>query len=136
MDFRSRYAAFLDELDAIAETHDELFDTEVRERLREVIDYHFGWDQPIGEDFPRVFAMFSDTADALVAAAVRSFIEEACALARAEGISTAAARHAAIEDDTLLGDEGGFGDYLVDTELTDAPVPPASDALYLSDARP
>ena len=31
MDFRSRYAAFLDELDAIAETHDELFDTEVRE---------------------------------------------------------------------------------------------------------
>lgn len=137
MDFRTRYAEFLESLDAIAETHDELTDTEVRERLREVIDYHFVWDRPVGDDFPRCYAMFSDEGDAAVAAAVRAFVIEAAALARDEGIEPGTARHAAIEDPAILTAAGNlYDEYLGSEDEPRAPEPPAPDTLYLSDAEP
>ena len=58
MEFRKRYVAFLNELSKLAKTHDELTDTDVRERLHEVINYHFVWDKPM-KGFPKRFAMMS-----------------------------------------------------------------------------
>jgi len=48
MHFRKRYVAFLNELSRLAKTHDELTDTDVRERLHEAINYHFVWNKPMG----------------------------------------------------------------------------------------
>lgn len=137
MDFRTCYTDFLERLDAIADTCEELTDTEVRERMREVIEYYFVWDQPIDADFPRCYAMFTETADAQVAAAVHEFVVTARRLAQAEGLAPGAARHAAIEDATIETDAGTmYDEYLGSTDAVTAPVPPAADALYLSDANP
>jgi hypothetical protein len=77
MDFESIYAEYLNALEAIAEHHHELTDTDVRERLREVINYYFVWDHDVDAQFPQKYAMFSLVADQRVAAATRAFIEHA-----------------------------------------------------------
>ncbi len=71
--FRKRYVAFLNELSKLAKTHDELTDTDVRERLHEVINYHFVWGKPM-KGFPKRFAMMSTAADRKVAAVVKKFV--------------------------------------------------------------
>jgi hypothetical protein len=98
MSFRKRYVAFLAELEKIAKTHDELTDTDVRERLHSVINYYFVWNKATKGPFPKRFAMFSAKADALVHKAVREFVVDAVALAEEERIAPGAARHAALED--------------------------------------
>ena len=40
------------------EDHDELTDTDVREQLHEVINYHLVWDKPM-KGLPKRFAMMS-----------------------------------------------------------------------------
>lgn len=77
MDFESVYAEYLNALEAIAEHHHELTDTDVRERLREVINYYFVWGHDLDAQFPQKYAMFSVEADQQVARATRTFIESA-----------------------------------------------------------
>jgi hypothetical protein len=77
MDFETVYLNFLNTLEEIAETHDELTDTDVRERLRVTINYYFVWNNALDATFPQKYAMFSAEGDALIAQATRTFIEQA-----------------------------------------------------------
>jgi hypothetical protein len=97
--FRKRYLAFLNELSSLAREHDELTDTDVRERLHEVIHYHFVWAKPMS-GFPKRFAMMSLAADRALAACVKRFVKDARRMADDDGIKVGAARHALLEDDT------------------------------------
>ncbi|MFZ5476467.1 MAG: hypothetical protein ACOZNI_06780 [Myxococcota bacterium] len=124
--FRARYARFLDDLDAIASEHDELTDTDVRERLHAVLSWYFVHDRPL-EGLPKKYAMFSARGDARVARAVRAFLKDARSLAPPDP----ALRHAALHDRTIET----TGGYTFDVFLgwTDAPLPaepPAPDEHY------
>ena len=96
--FRKRYVAFLNELSKLAKTHDELTDTDVRERLHEVINYHFIWGKPM-KGFAKRFAMMSAAADRKVAAVVKKFVVDARRIAENAAVKAGASRHALIEDE-------------------------------------
>ena len=109
-DFRKRYVAYLNRLQAIARKHDELTDTDVRERLHEVIDYFVIWGKPL-TGFPKRYAMMSDSADRAVAEATRAFVVDARKLARTRRASRlGAARHALIEDNSAKSRDGNTYD--------------------------
>jgi hypothetical protein len=95
--FRKRYVAFLNELSALAREHDELTDTDVRERLFEVLNWYFVWDKPVS-GFPRRFAMMSTAGDRVLASAVKKFVVDARKLA--DEVEPGAARHALLQDDS------------------------------------
>ncbi|HEU5136638.1 MAG TPA: hypothetical protein VFU13_15935 [Steroidobacteraceae bacterium] len=130
MEFGRLYSAYLNRLQVIARSHDELTDTDVRERLHEVINYFFIWDKPQGR-FPKKFAMMSAGADRAVAAATRAFINEALKFARKSGIEAGAARHALIEDDSVKSRNGDAYDvYLGSSPRVQAAKRPAPDSTY------
>lgn len=65
---------FLNDLDAIADEHGELGDTECRERLTDALV--IGFLQPnTGRPLPSDFGMFSDEGNAAVRAALENFID-------------------------------------------------------------
>ena len=129
MDFDSVYTAFLNALEHIAEEHDELTDTDVRERLREVINYYFVWANPVDDNFPEKYAMFSEEGDALVAQATRRFIEQAQQVA--SDVAVGNARNDLLENSEVETEEGAyFDEFIGSTEEALPEEPPASDAVY------
>jgi hypothetical protein len=97
MVFRKRYIAYLNELAKLSRKHDELTDTDVRERLHEVINWCFIWGKPL-KSFPKDFEMMSAPGNKAVAAATKNFIDDALAIVKADGVKPGAARNALIED--------------------------------------
>jgi len=135
MDFRKRYVAFLHDLSKLAKTHDELTDTDVRERLHEVINYHFVWDKPM-RGFPKRFAMMSTAADRAVAARVRKFVADARRIAVDAEIPRGAARHALLEDSSARTRRGERYDvFLGSSDEVLRATKPAPDSIYAKAAK-
>lgn len=131
MSFKTRYITFLSQLEKIADTHDELTDTDARERLREVLNYHFIWEEGSPTTLPKRFAMFSPSADKKVAKVVHSFINDALEIAKAEGIAKGSARHALIEDENAVTDEGNsYEIFLGSSDRLMPATAPAPDKLF------
>jgi hypothetical protein len=131
MSFNKRYVAFLSQLEEIADGHHELTDTDVRERLHEILNYYFIWGKGSVTELPNRFAMSSSTADKRVAKAVKGFIVDALSIVEREGIDAGAPRHALIEDDTAGTSKGNI--YHVFLGSSDEPLPatpPASDKKF------
>ena len=80
-----------DDLDAIADAHDDLTDTDVREAIDEVLAHAFVWGQPLPA-WPRTFRMLSRAGDQRVSRAVQRFLAHAllhAAAPRASGRAVA-----------------------------------------------
>jgi hypothetical protein len=129
--FLKRYCQFLNELEQISKEHDELTDTDVRERLHEVINYYFIWEKPLESDFPKRFAMFSTEGDKKVFKTVHRFINDAIKLARAEGLEIGDQRNSAIENPKALTSTGNSYDlFLGSSDSALAPEKPSADSIY------
>ncbi len=128
--FRKRYVEFLNELSKLAKAHDELTDTDVRERLHEVINYHFVWGKPM-KGFAKRFAMMSTAADRKVAAIVKKYVVDARRIADDANIKVGAARHVLLEDSGAKTRRGESHDVFLGS--TDKVLParkPAPDSQY------
>ena len=73
---REKIKALYEDLSVIAETHNELYDTDVRESLHLVLSYFFVWGNEI-EVLPISYAMFSEEGDNEVAKAINKFLDSA-----------------------------------------------------------
>lgn len=134
MTFKERYTLFLNQLEKIAQEHDELTDTDVRERLHEVINYYFIWDNAVDSEFPSLYAMFSPEGNKAVFEAIRSFVIEASVLAENEGIKAGEERHKAIEDLEITTNAGeSFDLFLGSSDIVLPANKPASDSIYQDD---
>jgi hypothetical protein len=95
----------LNQLDAIAEEHEEVNDTDVREQIAEAI-YHGFIVQTSSYALPNEFGMFHPAGDAAVRAVLAEFLSAACSA----GISTPQKRLAALQDVSVLSDAGNAYD--------------------------
>jgi len=135
MDFRTRYIAFLDQLRTLAKSHDDLTDTDVRERLHQVINYFFIWGKPL-KGFPKRFEMMSARGDRALAPKVRSFVVDARRIAAKTRIRTGAARHALIEDPLAVNRNGDSYDVYIGSSDKVLPAEkPAPDSSYAARTR-
>jgi hypothetical protein len=130
MDFRKRYVDFLNELSKLSRKHGELTDTDVRERLNEVLNYHFVWGKPM-TGFPKRFAMMSLSADRAVAAIVKQFVLDARRLAEQEAVKVGAVRHALLEDPAAKTRRGESYDvFLGSSDEVRRAAKPSPDSIY------
>jgi hypothetical protein len=128
MSFLDCYKQFLSELEQISDEHDEVTDTDVRQRLRAVINYYFVWGLPIADDFPKRYALFSEQGDSRVYQAVHKFIVEAVAAAEQEGLSQGEARHKALENEDATTERfASYGEFLGSVEEVLPAEKPAAD---------
>ena len=82
-----------DDLDAIADAHDDLTDTDVREAIDEVLAHAFVWGQPLPA-WPRTFRMLSRAGDQRVSRAVQRFLAQVTASDELRAVPCGAPRHA------------------------------------------
>lgn len=123
MSFRKRYQQFLNDLETVSAKHGELTDTDVRERLYEVLSYYFVWHKPVGKDFPKRYAMFTKAGDRAVAKTTRSFVVEAKKMAGEANIAPGPERHKILEDESIKTAGGNTYDWFLGS--SDAPLPEA-----------
>ncbi len=91
---------FLDALEAIGGDHEELYDTDVRERVGEVIERLLV--TPSGSiDVPRDLGMFSEEGNRLVAGALERYLAEAVPRADELQLDEAARRVAVWDGDAV-----------------------------------
>jgi len=93
---RELLVGFLDVLEAIAIDHEELYDTDVRERLAEVIERALVMNSDPAE-VPEELGMFTDDGNRRVSAALAMYLASARGQANALGLD-APARRAAVWD--------------------------------------
>jgi len=129
MSFLITFEKYLNELEEIASEHDELTDTDVRERLHEVINWYFIWGHSIDKHFPRRYAMFSEVGDRLVEKVTRVFIENANK--EAADVPVGQARNDLIEKSEIETPSGEYFDtYLGSVDEVLPAERPASDKIY------
>ncbi|NBI56419.1 hypothetical protein [Photobacterium alginatilyticum] len=129
MNFRAIYEKYLNTLENISNDHEETTDTDVRERLHEVINWYFIWGKSVDSEFPLLYSMFSPEGDALIAQATKNFIEQASEIS--SKIPVGAKRNAMIEDSSVLTKSGESYDlYLGSAETVLPAEKPANDDLY------
>ncbi len=129
MSFLVAFEKYLNQLEDIADENDELTDTDVRERLHEVINWYFIWGHPIDKHFPKKYAMFSEVGDKLVEKVTRIFIETANK--EAADVPVGQARNDLIEKSGIETASGEYFDtYLGSSEEVLPAERPASDKLY------
>ena len=90
-----------DRLETIGDVHEELYDTDVREQLAEILYFAFVWAHQLPVA-PLSYGMFSEEGDKMVADAVVEFLSESLPAAAAEGVDVGQPRHAAIQDASIL----------------------------------
>jgi hypothetical protein len=116
-------AELLKRLMAVEDAHDELGDTEVRERLDDAVHHGFLIPTP-GYQLPNDFAMYSSEGNQAVRSAFVWFLPAATAAAAAEGLDTFHKRLAAFQNlDVTVGPERVcYNDYFgwADPERYDA----------------
>jgi hypothetical protein len=95
---------FLGTLDKIFDQHDELGDSDVRNRLSLAIHKHFVHQQP--GQLPEKFGMFTDAGEKLVRAAVQKFLAHPEILTASKSLKTPEARLLAFQDDDVKSAEG------------------------------
>src|SRR3982751_1746451 len=91
----------LNRLDAIAEEHGEVTDTDVREQMYEAV-YHGFIVQTPGYTLPGKFGLFEEDGNAAIRAALSEFMPAASAA----GIASPADRFAGFQDGSVLSDAG------------------------------
>lgn len=99
----------LDALDQVCEQHEELGDTDVRERMAEAIEKAFALKEP-GYRLPRRFGMFSRQGDAKVRAALVAFLMHPEVALATRTLETPEARLAAFQDGTVTSSRGSTFD--------------------------
>jgi hypothetical protein len=102
----------LDRLDAIAEQHDEVGDTAVREAISDAV--FDGFLRPVSAfALPDRYAMFSEEGDLLVKRALAEFLPAANHSAAVVGLSTFYERLSALQDVDIRSAGGSYyDDYL------------------------
>lgn len=132
MTLTSRYARFLKDLEKVSEKHDELTDTDVRERLREVVNYYFVLDKPVENDFPKRYDMSSKAGDRAVAKLVRAFIDDAKKLSFQANIAPGIPRNNVLEDSSIRTKGGNTYDVFIGAVAEPLPdSKPASDQEFM-----
>lgn len=108
-------------LEDLAQDHEELTDTDVREALAETLNHYFTWEQP-QETMPETYFMFSAKGDRGVAHAVAEFLAEALPAAHAEGVGPGQPRHDVLQDDSISTDNGETYDLFIGQSDEPRPV--------------
>ena len=98
---KASVARFFNALEAIGETHEELYDTDVREQLAETLYFAFVWGHRL-RSAPVTFGMFSAEGDAMVSSVVSAFLREALQEASVEHIAIGAPRLAALQNASIV----------------------------------
>ena len=105
---RALLVEFMDRLESIGEDHEELYDTDVRERMGEVIDNLLI--SPTGStEIPADMGMFSAEGNRRVVDALRHYLDRAVPRAEELGLD-AAARSAAVWDGDAISAAGSSVD--------------------------
>jgi hypothetical protein len=99
--------ALLNALDTIAEDHEEVTDTDVRERMRDVVEHALLEPVP-GYAVPDEFGMFEPDGNARVKAALVRFV--AAAKVEAAGLTTRRDRLNAFQDIDVVSRDGNTYD--------------------------
>ena len=96
-------------LERIAETHEEIYDTDVREQMSEAI--FDGFIRPTSNfTLPNEFGMFSAEGNRLVKEAVAAYIPAANARAAALGLTSFRSRLDAFQNDNVQTESGQLPD--------------------------
>lgn len=99
----------LDRLDAIAEQHEEVGDTDVREAMSDAV--FDGFLRPVPSfTLPERFAMFSEEGDRLISRALAEFLPAANGHAAAAGLVSFHDRLSAFQDGDLKSSAGSYYD--------------------------
>ena len=104
-ELRNALVELMERLETIAATHEELFDTDVREQMFDAVLRAFLRPQA-GYGLPDEFGMFEADGNAAVREALGQYVMRATARASAIGLSDATGRLAAFQDDTAQTSSG------------------------------
>ena len=119
----------LDDLDRVAEEHDEIYDTDVREQLAEAVMQGWVW-QTEDWELPDELGLFSEEGNRAVRQALASFLESARgAQEKEEGdLGTPARRLFAFQDPAVKSDDGSpYDEYFGHREALEDPYEPPPD---------
>lgn len=100
----------LDALDEVAEEHEEIYDTECRERMGDPVFHLFLKPGSAVDRFPSDFGLFDEEANQRAHAALMRYVRDATALASRLGISTFHARLAAFQNGDVRSGAGNYFD--------------------------
>lgn len=100
-ELRAALLDLLESLEAIGTEHEEVYDTDVRERMSEAVYKAFLNPVP-GYQLPLEFGMFEPNANAAVRAAISGYVERAAARAAVLALSDPKARLAAFQDEDVM----------------------------------
>lgn len=95
-------------LEIIGEVHEELYDTEVRERMGDVI--FLGFIKPTASIIPDDFGMYSEESNHRIREILIAYINTANVRAAELGLNTFHSRLAALQNDEIESEEGQFYD--------------------------
>lgn len=112
-------------LEAIADQHEELTDTETREALHKTLNYYFIWAAPC-DKFPLRYAMYTRAGDDAVAEVVAEFLHNATVLARQHRIAVGSDRLELLQDASIRTPHGECYDLFIGH--ADAPLEPEMPA--------
>jgi len=114
-------------LETIAEEHEELTDTAVREALHKTLNYYFVWGKPC-DPLPRRYAMYTREGDEAVAEVIAEFLQNANVLARQHRIAVGTDRLLLLQDASIRTPLGECYDLFIghaDAPLEPAPLDPS-----------
>ena len=100
----------LNEFDRIAQTYEEIGDTDVREQIRDALNDGYVTPKD-GFELPETFGMFEPDGNAQVGAALRQFLAAANKIAaQRKNLQTAKGRLRSIQDENVTSDAGTLYD--------------------------
>lgn len=101
--------ALLDRLDLIGSTHHEIYDTECRERMSDVV--FNGFIRPVADSqIPDDFGLYSADANALVREALANYIDAARDRGMGSGLRSFHDRLASFQDGKVCSNSGSYYD--------------------------
>ncbi|QTL36561.1 hypothetical protein [Pseudoalteromonas viridis] len=118
---REKIKDLFEELSIIAETHDELHDTDVRESLHMVLNYFFVWGKEANQ-LPISYGMFSEEGDIEVAKAINKFLDNAATCTDLFDIAIGKERLKLLQDSSIQVANGLQYDEFIGH--ADEPLPP------------
>jgi len=105
-ELRAALKQLLERLEVVGTTHEELYDTDVREQLFDAVLRSYLRPEP-GYEFPETFGMFEPEGNAAVRSALLEYVKRAGARAAEIGVTDPTARLAAFQDSDVETKEGG-----------------------------
>ncbi len=98
---KSIVARLYQDLEDIGRNHPEVYDTDVRDHVSDVIYFFFVWGRPLDRE-PLDYSMFGSAGDAAVSAAVARFVRAAVLETETERIAAGVERHLAVQDRSIV----------------------------------